>query len=158
MRPNPLSQSIKIPSMWWKACPPSPQPYPHEMCTLASSQLRGYREMPGLCDPLSCLQKTISVLVFRDLFSKMPFAIEWKVSRKETSTATRLGLRMSTFIFAEAEDSHPQFTLGAASSRELRARFCLLWYGLKLLAFSSVMNYNKLTLKNAVPLASCHGF
>lgn len=65
---------------------------------------------------------------------------------------------MSTFIFAEAEDSHPQFTLGAASSGELRARFCLLWYGLKLLAFSSVMNYNKLTLKNAVPLASCHGF
>lgn len=59
---------------------------------------------------------------------------------------------MSTFIFAEAEDSHPQFTLGAASSGELRARFCLLWYGLKLLAFSSVMNYNKLTLKNAVLL------
>lgn len=65
---------------------------------------------------------------------------------------------MSIFIFAEAEDSHSQFTLTSSLWGELRARFCLLWYGLKLLAFSSVMNYNKLTLKNAVPLAARHGF
>lgn len=129
MRPNPLSQSIKIPSMWWKACPPSPQPYPHEMCTLASSQLRGYREMPGLCDPLSCLQKTISVLVFRDLFSKMPFAIEWKVSRKETSTATRIGPKDEHFHlcrgwrFTSTVHLRSSF-IGGASSKVL---FTMVW-------------------------------
>lgn len=129
MRPNPLSQSIKIPSMWWKACPPSPQPYPHEMCTLASSQLRGYREMPGLCDPLSCLQKTISVLVFRDLFSKMPFAIEWKVSRKETSTATHIGPKDEHFHlcrgwrFTSTVHLRSSF-IGGASSKVL---FTMVW-------------------------------
>lgn len=129
MRPNPLSQSIKIPSMWWKACPPSPQPYPHEMCTLASSQLRGYREMPGLCDPLSCLQKTISVLVFRDLFSKMPFAIEWKVSRKETSTATCISPKDEHFHlcrgwrFTSTVHLRSSF-IGGASSKVL---FTMVW-------------------------------